>query len=248
MDACNSSHAAVPVPPSPLAPGRTPFLVPCCYSAPFENPRLLPATEDSALRQRLRRLLWPLLTSLPLSRPVTSPVVRFAQTGAEISQGKSCHVPSVPAGSTLVCVRVTIGPPRPMPGHPTTLAFYPVSVRRVRTVVIGFHRHPQRRLIPPYVGHPCLDGRFLPTGSGGLAPLRHMSCLAHERGMLQTMQRPPQVAFIDPTRLSCSQCPAAGSPLCRPPSKTVSRQDDEGINLRSSLPLCFSPDNTCYVL
>jgi len=70
--------------------------------------------------------------------------------GGEISQGKSWLLRSVLAGFTTVRVRMTIGPPRPLPGYPTTLALYPVSVRRVRVGGIGFLRIPSRDR------HPCL--------------------------------------------------------------------------------------------
>ncbi len=55
-------------------------------------------------------------------------------TAPEISQGKPYILPSVPAGFTNARVRVTIGPPRPLPGYPTAPAFYPVPVRRVRVL------------------------------------------------------------------------------------------------------------------
>jgi len=56
------------------------------------------------------------------------------QTAPETSQGKPCILPSVLAGFTNACVRVTIGPPRPWPGYPTAPALYPVPVRRVRVL------------------------------------------------------------------------------------------------------------------
>ena len=172
-DACDSSRAAGPVPPSPLAPGRTNSLVPCCHSTSIENHWLLPATEDSAL-PRLR-VLWPLLTSLCPSRPVARPVVRFTRTGSEISQGKSCHLPSAPAGFTLLRVRMTTGRPRPSPGCPTKLAFYPVSVRRVRVLPLGFLQ------IPPRDGHPC-PRLAVPVIAARrrLPPPGYMTCLAHD--------------------------------------------------------------------
>jgi hypothetical protein len=49
------------------------------------------------------------------------------------------------------------GHPRPLPGYPTTLALYPVSVRRIRAGGIGFLQ------IPPRDGHPCLALRFGPS-------------------------------------------------------------------------------------
>ena len=156
---CDSSHAIDPVPPSPPAPWRTSsslsskrlswYDAPCCRSMPIESSRLLLAVEDSALRQRFRRLLWPLLTSPCPSCAVANAVVRFAylkgKTGTsgqaqETSQGKSCHLPSVPAGFTCARVRMAIGRPRPLPGYPTAPASYPVPVRRVRVLLSASFR------------------------------------------------------------------------------------------------------------
>src|SRR5688572_15035239 len=47
--------------------------------------------------------------------------------------------------------------PRPLPGYLTTLALYPVSVRRIRVGGIGFLQIPSRD------GHPCLALRFGPS-------------------------------------------------------------------------------------
>ena len=70
-------------------------------------------------------------------------------TAPEISQGKPCILPSVPAGFTNAHVRMTIGPPRPWPGYPTAPALYPVPVRRVRVLPsASFRFH--------LAGHPCL--------------------------------------------------------------------------------------------
>ena len=55
-------------------------------------------------------------------------------TAPEISQGKLCILPSVPAGFTNAHVRMTTGPPRPWPGYPTAPALYPIPVRRVRVL------------------------------------------------------------------------------------------------------------------
>ena len=92
----------------------------------------------------------------------------------ETSQGKSCSLPSVPAGFTTVCVWMPIGPPRPWPGYPATLAFYPVSVRRVRVLPPGFLQ------IPPHGGHPCprLAVPVIAARRGLLSP-GYMTCLAH---------------------------------------------------------------------
>jgi len=70
----------------------------------------------------IKLVLWPLLTSLCPSRPVTSAVVWSSQTGTETSQGKSCLFPSAPAGIYPRTARMTIGPPRPLPGYPDAQA------------------------------------------------------------------------------------------------------------------------------
>jgi len=77
-------------------------------------------------------------------------VVRFARTKRETSQGKLCILRSGFAGFTFVAYGMAIRHPRLMPGYPTTLALYPVSVRRIRVGGIGFLQIPSRD------GHPCL--------------------------------------------------------------------------------------------
>src|ERR1043165_5176975 len=125
-----------------------------CGTSPGERP---PARTSELLRPRLTSP-WPF-------RGVADAVVRLVRTGGEISQGKSWLLRSVLAGFTTVRVRMTIGHPRPLPGYPTTLALYPVSVRRVRVGGVGFLRIPSRD------GHPCLALRFrFITARGGLAP------------------------------------------------------------------------------
>jgi len=66
--------------------------------------------------------------------------LNFIGTAPEISQGKPYILPSVPAGFTCACVRMTIGPPRPLPGYPTAPAWYPVPVRRVQVLLSASFR------------------------------------------------------------------------------------------------------------
>ena len=66
----------------------------CCVTF-IESFHLLLASEDSALRRV--RLLWPLLTSLLLSRRIAPTVVRCVRTRAETSSGKTCLLLSDPA-------------------------------------------------------------------------------------------------------------------------------------------------------
>jgi hypothetical protein len=125
-----------------------------------------------------RLLLWPLLTSLHPSGVVATTVVWFVQTDPEISQGKSSIFPSVPAGFTYAGLWMTIGLPHPWLGYPTTQAFYPVSVRRVRALY---------RLSPQATSFKFrLATDTLASTSGsvilvrrGLAPLRNATYPAH---------------------------------------------------------------------
>ena len=55
-----------------------------------------------------------------------------ARRSGEVSQGKTLLLRSGAAGFTCARVRMIIGRPRPLPGCPTTPAFYPISVRRLR--------------------------------------------------------------------------------------------------------------------
>ena len=65
-----------------------------------------------------------------------------------------------------------------MPGYPTTLALYPISVRRIRVGGIGFLQ------IPPRDGHPCLALRFGPSPPAeDLHLLRHNIPGAQEKVM-----------------------------------------------------------------
>ena len=79
------------------------------------NLPLLLALKDLALRPV--RLLWPLLTSPPPSRPVARAVVQCVRTTAEIS-GKACLLLADPSDLPH-SFRMTIGLPRPWPGDPS---------------------------------------------------------------------------------------------------------------------------------
>src|SRR5215510_10686072 len=69
---------------------------------------------------------------------------------------------------------MTIGRPRPLPGYPTTLALYPISVRRVRVQGHRLPSDPTSRWAPlPSLAVPVITAR------GGLAPLTSTTCLAH---------------------------------------------------------------------
>src|SRR5262245_19974831 len=71
---------------------------------------------------------------------------------------------------------MTIGRPRPLPGYPTTLALYPISVRRVRVQGHRLPSDPTSRWAPlPSLAVPVITAR------GGLAPLTSTTCLAHNR-------------------------------------------------------------------
>src|SRR5262245_26454287 len=70
---------------------------------------------------------------------------------------------------------MTIGRPRPLPGYPTTLALYPISVRRVRVQGHRLPSDPTSRWAPlPSLAVPVITAR------GGLAPLTSTTCLAHK--------------------------------------------------------------------
>src|SRR5262245_43077602 len=72
---------------------------------------------------------------------------------------------------------MTIGRPRPLPGYPTTLALYPISVRRVRVQGHRLPSDPTSRWAPlPSLAVPVITAR------GGLAPLTSPTCLAHKAG------------------------------------------------------------------
>src|ERR1035437_6910911 len=80
----------------------------------------------------------------------------------------------------LCGVRLAFGLSRPMPGYPTTPAWYPVPVR-------------QLRVLPPASSPPHLAVTQLPLANGsgqparrGLAPPRSAPCLAHmgSKGLL----------------------------------------------------------------
>src|SRR5437016_4144666 len=71
----------------------------------------------------------------------------------------------------------TIGHPVPGRVTHTTLALYPLPVRRIRDFVISFLQ------IPPRDGHPCLDGWFQSLRSiGDSHPLNATSYSTHQAG------------------------------------------------------------------
>src|SRR5262249_25453231 len=93
-------------------------------------------------------LLRPRLTSAAPSRPVARAGVRFARTGWEISQGKSCRFRPVLAGFTCVRVWMTAGRRGPLPAYPTTPALYPIPVRRARAQGHRLPSHSASRRTP----------------------------------------------------------------------------------------------------
>ena len=153
--------------------------MPCCRSASIESFRLLPAIQDSALPVVAHPvgMLVGTTASADSSVPipaVSSQVVRFARTGTEASQGKSCHRRSALAGFTPTPVRMTIGPPRPLPGYPTVRALYPISVRRVRVLLSASFRF---RL--------AADTLAWPSGSGHRGPQRSFTPCLHDMPGIQ---------------------------------------------------------------
>jgi hypothetical protein len=102
----NLHQAGAPVPPGPGSRGAV---------------RLSAAPRSSSLSicsLHLKiRLLWPLLTSLHLSRRIAPTVVRCVRTRAETSSGKTCLF-SRTRRIYLPAFRTTIGHPRPWPGSP----------------------------------------------------------------------------------------------------------------------------------
>src|SRR5437667_7256880 len=74
-----------------------------------------------------------------------------------------------------MALRMTMGIPVPGRVTRTTLALYPLAVRRVRDFVISFLQ------IPPRDGHPCLDGWFRSLRSiGDSHPLNATSYSTHQ--------------------------------------------------------------------
>jgi len=86
--------------------------------------------------------------SVPPGFPCGSP--RVSRTKSEISRGKTCLL--LPDPSDLPAWRSEWRLGIPVPGRVTrtTLALYPLPVRRIRDFVIGFLQ------IPPRDGHLCL--------------------------------------------------------------------------------------------
>jgi len=65
--------------------------------------------------------------------PLAGPLLPFARRNRETSQGNTLLLRSRPAGFICWSVRMIIGLSRPLPGYPTAPAFYPISIRQVRT-------------------------------------------------------------------------------------------------------------------
>ena len=145
MNACGSSHAPDPVPPSPVAPWRndarrtwsnkSPWSpLPCCRFPPIELAhRLTPWLLNSALRQAVR---CPATTASADSSPPIRCRCRHpapvARRGEEVSQGKTLLLRSGAAGFTCARVQMIIGRPRPLPGYTAMPTLYPISVRQLR--------------------------------------------------------------------------------------------------------------------
>ena len=122
-----------------------------------------------------QRTLWPLLTSPPASMSVTGHLLGIAPRPKKTSQGKTLILRSVGAGFTNAPVHLAFGLPRPMPGHPTAPALYPVPVRRLRALL-------------PASSPPRLATTQLPSANGsgqsarkGLPPPTSTPCLAHTK-------------------------------------------------------------------
>src|SRR5262245_29896924 len=99
---------------------------------------------------------------------------------------------------------MTIGRPRPLPGYPTTLALYPISVRRVRVQGHRLPSDPTSRWAPlPSLAVPVITAR------GGLAPLTSTTCLAHRTTGADPVQAGPGRCVSGGERGSLSD-PCAG--------------------------------------
>ena len=85
-----------------------------------------------------------------------APVARRAE---EVSHGNSLHFLGSAAGSTRACDGRSIGRPRLLPGCPTALALYPISVRRPPD-------------LPPASSPPRIAAAQLPLASGPLLAAR----------------------------------------------------------------------------
>ena len=139
--------------------------------------RLLLALEDSALRPV--GLLWPLLTSLPLSRGIAPLVVRCVRTRAEISSGKTRLLLADPSDLPPSVPNDYRASPS-LAGLPNAAtASYPLPIRRIHDFVVGFLQ------IPPRDGHPCLDGWFRSLRSiGDSHPLNAHQYSTHQANRL----------------------------------------------------------------
>src|SRR5260370_38447060 len=107
-----------------------------------------------------------------------APVARRA---GEVSHGKTLHFLGSAAGSTRACDGRSIGRPRLLPGCPTALALYPMSVRRPPDwpPASSPPRIAATQLPPACAG----AGFWLPVpllaARGGLSPPSSVPCVAH---------------------------------------------------------------------
>ena len=138
-----------------------------CRSASIEFFHLLLALKDSALRPV--RLLWPLLTSRPLSRSITATVVRCAGP-----KPRSPQVRFVPFSRTRriypTAFRMTIGLSRRWPVHPRCTGLISASCTSNPRFRHRLSSDPASRRTP-------LPRRMVPviTVHGGLSPLESES-------------------------------------------------------------------------
>ena len=160
VNACCRPCEEAPVPPDPRSPW---CCAPFCRSAFIESFQLLLASEDSALRRV--RLLWPLLTSLLLSRRIAPTVVRCVRTRAETSSGKTCLLLSDPADLPR-SVPDNYWLPRPWPGSPRYNGLISASCTSHPRFRHRLSSDPASRTTP-------LLRRMVPviTVHGGLSPL-----------------------------------------------------------------------------
>ena len=128
-----------------------------------------PCIKDLALRPV--RLLWPLLTSPPLSRPVARAVVQCVRTTTEISSDKACLLLADPSDLPH-SFRMTIGLPRPWPGDPSCKGLISASCTSNPRFRHGLSSDSASRRTP--LPRPR---RMVPviTVHGGLPPLEYKS-------------------------------------------------------------------------
>jgi hypothetical protein len=136
----------------------------------IESFHLLLASEDSALRRV--RLLWPLLTSLLLSRRIAPTVVRCVRTRAEIRNGRA-----VSSGKTCLLLSDPADLPPSVPDNywaSPSLAWLPTLKRPdIHFLCVASEISSSAFFRPrPRGRSPCLDGWFRSSRSmGDLHPL-----------------------------------------------------------------------------